>query len=146
MHGMFGAMPMPGPALPSKKRSTGTSSKRSEVHVPEDVSPTARAPPVPMIPLPGMSRVRSPEEVDKQLEYEEATSPITSARPANEVPDVEDVVASRERSAPAPPGMSILPNIFQQLKFLQCHLAKEEPRRYLQEDQHLPLCQKIVRS
>lgn len=104
MHGMFGppggmGMGMPPMAPPKKKPSVGK--KSGEFLREEVVSPTSRAPPVPMIPLPGLSRVRSPEEVNKQLEEEE-TTPISTIRPANEIPDVEEVVP-REREAP-PPG------------------------------------------
>ncbi|TVY80586.1 SH3 domain-containing protein [Lachnellula suecica] len=102
MHGMFGGgMPMPGPAAPpKKKKSTGNSEKRSGEYGSEDIgSPGMRAPPVPMIPLPGMSRVRSPEE-DEQ--HEDEPTPITASRPSDVVPDVEDVVPSQARGAPPP--------------------------------------------
>lgn len=94
MHGMFGAMPMPTPmALPKKKKTTDKREQQEE----EPLSP--RAPPVPMIPLPGMSRVRSPEESNNQLGHEEESGPLSS-RPADDVPDVEDVVPSQDRGAP----------------------------------------------
>lgn len=81
MHSMFGApMPMPG-GPPSRKKSTierpPTSSEDAETSI-------TRAPPVPMIPMPGMSRVKSPEEMEHVREV--------AARPSDEVPDVEDVV------------------------------------------------------
>ncbi|KAH7417876.1 hypothetical protein BKA64DRAFT_565467 [Cadophora sp. MPI-SDFR-AT-0126] len=63
-------------------------------------SPTSRA--APPVPLPGLSRVRSPEETNKQLGHDEETTPISASRPADEVPDVEDVVPSNDRSAPPP--------------------------------------------
>jgi hypothetical protein len=101
MHGMFGppgGMPMPGPAPPKKKKSTATEKRPVEE---EMTSP--RAPPVPMIPLPGLSRVRSPEEVNRQLGHDdEAVTPVSTRRPANEVLDFEDVVSPQERSAPPP--------------------------------------------
>ena len=95
MHGMFGGgMPMPAPMAPPKKKKPSISSeKRADAE--EVVSP--RAPPVPMIPMPGMSRVRSPEEMNRQLEEEERT-PVSATRPADEVPDIEEVVP--ERSTP----------------------------------------------
>jgi hypothetical protein len=106
MHGMFGppgGMPMPGLGAPPKKKKSITSSdKRSTAHGAEETSPVARAPPVPM---PGLSRVRSPEELNRQLEPEEDRTPISRSRPADELPDVEDVV-SQERTAP--PGKIIL--------------------------------------
>jgi hypothetical protein len=111
MHGMFGppgGMPMPGlGAPPKKKKSTTSSEKRAGEHGAEEVSPSARAPPVPMIPMPGLSRVRSPEEVNKQLELDDDKTPISRSRPADEVPDVEEIVP-QERGAP--PGKIVPAN------------------------------------
>jgi hypothetical protein len=112
MHGMFGppgGMPMPGmSAPPKKKKSTGNSEKRSGEYGVDDVaSPSTSAPPVPMIPLPGMSRVRNPEEVNRQVGYDDEHTPVSSTRPADEVPDVEDVVPSQERGGPPPGEMPI---------------------------------------
>lgn len=106
MHGMFGppgGMPMPGMVPPKKKKSTGASEARSTGHEADDV-PTAstRAPPVPMIPLPGLSQVRSPEEVDKRLEEDEDETPIARTRPTADISNTEDVV--QERNAPPVPG------------------------------------------
>ena len=102
MHGMFGGgMPMPGMAPPPKKKQStgpGTGGKRSGDYGAEDAPPqAARAPPIPM---PGLSRVRSPEGVNRQVEYDDEHTPISSKRPADEVPDVEDVVPSQDRGAP----------------------------------------------
>jgi myosin tail region-interacting protein MTI1 len=106
MHGMFGppgGMPMPGMMPPKNKKSTGTSEARSTGHEADDVPiASTRAPPVPMIPLPGLSHVRSPEEVDKRLEEDEEETPIARTRPTADVPNVEDVV--QERNAPPVPG------------------------------------------
>jgi hypothetical protein len=89
MHGMFGppgGMPMPGPALPTKKKSSGTSEKRQV----EADGPVARAPPVPM---PGMSRVTSPEEHTKSLELtqddEYRPAPSNNNRESENVADIE---------------------------------------------------------
>lgn len=97
MHGMFGAMPMPSPMAPPKKKKS-TTDKRLEQE--EVSSPTSRAPPVPMpgIVLPGLSRVRSPEETDRQLGHEDAPAPVLS-KPADDESDVEEE-APQERSAP----------------------------------------------
>ena len=110
MHGMFGppgGMPMPGMSAPAKKKkSTGNSEKRSGEYGADDVVSPTSAPPVPMIPLPGMSRVRSPEEINRQIGHDEERIPISASRQADEVPDVEDVVPSQERFAP-PPGKKL---------------------------------------
>ena len=107
MHGMFGGgMPMPGMAPSKKKKATGpvASEKRSGEYGAEDVpSHVARAPPVPMIPMLGMSRVRSPEEVNRQIEPDDERTPVSLTRLADEIPDVEEAVPSQERGAP-PPG------------------------------------------
>jgi hypothetical protein len=101
MHGMFGppsGMGMPGP--PKKKKSTGTSEQPRSVEYGHDdtASASTSAPPVPMIPMPGMQRVQSPEVHEEEHAY------ISSSRPAEEVPDVEDVIPDQSRSDP-PPGM-----------------------------------------
>ncbi|KAK2624442.1 hypothetical protein QTJ16_006392 [Diplocarpon rosae] len=103
MYGMFGGgMPMPSPAPIKKKKSTGMSeTKRSGEYGADDApSPTARAPPVPMIPLPGLSQIRSPDEVNKQLGHDEDTPPVSATRPADEIPDIEEVVPLHEIADP----------------------------------------------
>ena len=94
MHGMFGA-PMPAPPPPKKKKSTGASDSRPSGEYGSEDRPagSTRAPPVPM---PGLSRVRSPEEIHAEPESdEEEQTPIARLRPAEEVPDVEDVIPDR---------------------------------------------------
>jgi len=94
MYGMFGA-PMPGSAPPKKKKSTGASDSRPSGEYGSEDTPagSTRAPPVPM---PGLSRVRSPEEIQPEFESdEEEQTPVSRLRPAEEVPDVEDVVPDR---------------------------------------------------
>ncbi|KAG9247772.1 SH3 domain protein [Calycina marina] len=93
MHGMFGApMPMPAPAPPKKKKPTGTSESRTSGEYGSEDIPS-RAPPVPM---PGLSKGRSPEEIHPQPESEvHEPTPVSNVRPADEVPDVEDVVPER---------------------------------------------------
>lgn len=96
MYGMFGGgMPMPGPALPTRKKTGGTSEKKSNEYSREETTLPSGAPPVPFIPLPGMARIKSPEESHKQLEVEHEDEyqhgSITETRPAHEAPDVEDV-------------------------------------------------------
>merc|ERR1712093_502571 len=41
-------------------------------------------------------------ETNRQLGHDDETTPISASRPADEVPDVEDVVPSNDRSAPPP--------------------------------------------
>ena len=104
MHGMFGGgMPMAGMAPPKKKKSTGSGvEKRSGEYGVDDIPSTARAPPVPMIPMPGISHVQTPDQINRRLENNDEIAPISSTRPADEVPDVEEVVPSQEREAPPP--------------------------------------------
>jgi hypothetical protein len=113
MHGMFGppgGMPMPGPPT-RKSKPSGPSEKKSvgDAESTEDAT-TARAPPVPMMALPGMSRVRSPEESTQpphvEREVESYQAPITGSHRAEEVPDVEDIKIG---SAPSPPIRSERP-------------------------------------
>jgi hypothetical protein len=111
MHGMFGppgGMPMPGPApLPKKKKSTAASESRVSGEYGDNNLALAHAPPVPMMALPGLSRVRSPEELHKSLEPESEVmeSSITAGHDPEEVPDVEDIkpvtTTRAERPAPA---------------------------------------------
>ena len=104
MHGMFGppgGMPMPGMLPPKKKKATSSSEARSSGQAADD-APAARAPPVPMIPLPGLSKVRSPDELDKQPEDDDEQTLIARTRLAPEAPDAEEVVS--ERGAPPIPG------------------------------------------
>ncbi|KAJ5747558.1 uncharacterized protein N7511_009254 [Penicillium nucicola] len=128
MMGLFGppggGMPMPGMAAPGagtrKPKTPGESDKRLGENESEPTSPAA-APPVPMIPLPGMNLntkpVPPPTSVEKE-EEETPVTPITEQHSAREVPDVEDVVregavprgsidrprGSIDRPPPAPPS------------------------------------------
>jgi len=99
MAGMFGApggMPMPG-AGGQKKRTA--SAKEREPRTSEDPispsSPQTQQQRIPMIPVPGMQRVQSPEadqsraSVEKEPEPE--TAPNMGRRDPDEVPDVEDL-------------------------------------------------------
>lgn len=106
MMGMFGGgMPMPGPALPTRRKPSGTSEKKlsNEYAREEATSQSGQAPPVPSIPLPGLTRMRSPEEANKQLEVEREDKTqhdsIIETRTAHEVPEVENLA----HAAPAPP-------------------------------------------
>lgn len=92
MHGMFGppgGMPMPmagAAAAPKKKKAASGDSRPSGEYGYDESSPTSsRAPQVPVMALPGLSKVRTPEE-------------MPSGEP-EEIPDVEDTVGA---VAPAP--------------------------------------------
>ncbi|KAF9240985.1 hypothetical protein DTO012A7_139 [Penicillium roqueforti] len=121
MMGLFGppigGMPgMPGMASAGSARKPKTpieSEKRLGELESEPTSP-ANAPPVPMIPLPGMNAASKPvpsyTEVEKE-EEEPLATPLTEQHPARDVPDVEEVVhegalprTSIDRPAPAPPS------------------------------------------
>jgi hypothetical protein len=110
MHGMFGppgGMPMPSIAVqPKKKKPSASSERQASEDREETVSPSARAPPVPIMALPGMARVKSPEETNRPLEVElesESVEPTISARQPDEVPDMEDI-------RPAPPSRPTVEN------------------------------------
>jgi hypothetical protein len=118
MMGLFGppagGMPgMSGAGIARKAKTPGDSEKKHGELESEPTSP-AHAPPVPMIPLPGMNVASKPvpssTEVEKEEEEPSAT-PITEQHSAREVPDVEEVVhegalprASIDRPVPPPPS------------------------------------------
>jgi hypothetical protein len=122
MHGMFGppgGMPMPGMLPPKKKKPTSSSETHSSGQA-ADEAPAARAPPVPMFPLPGLTKVRSPDEVDRQVEEDDEQTPIARTRPAVEAPDAEEAVP--ERSAPpVPGGRPAPPPVPKECKFVVQH-------------------------
>lgn len=98
MHGMFGppgGMPMPmagAGAAPKKKKATSSDSRPSGEYGYDESSPTSsRAPQVPVMALPGLSKVRTPEEVPSGV--------VTGTHEPEEIPDVEDTVGT---VAPAP--------------------------------------------
>ncbi|KFY21725.1 hypothetical protein V493_07174 [Pseudogymnoascus sp. VKM F-4281 (FW-2241)] len=81
MHGMFGppgGMPMPAAAAaPKKKKAASGDSRPSGEYGYDESSPTSsRAPQVPVMALPGLSKVRTPEEM--------------STGEPEEIPDVEE--------------------------------------------------------
>jgi hypothetical protein len=116
MMGLFGppagGMPGMSGAATRKPKTPGESEKRLAEPEAEPTSP-AIAPPVPMVPLPGMNMATkpvAPTEVEKDEEQPLAT-PITEQHSAREIPDVEEVVhegpvprASIDRPPPAPPS------------------------------------------
>ena len=115
MAGMFGppgAMPMPGLGGTKVQKGSGSSERKvassQGAQAVDSSSAAGRAPPVPIMPMLGMQKVRSPEEVDRQLEVErdDTTSslPITQIRPANDVPDIEDLESEPPSPARVPEG------------------------------------------
>lgn len=104
---MSGGMGMPGMSMFGGGLPMGGSSqrkKKAEKKSTEDsdeyVMPQQR---VPMFPM-GMPPVKSPEPQERQLGVEkedEESHPITEARPAEEVPDVEDVTPQTLRTPTA---------------------------------------------
>ncbi|KAJ5739271.1 hypothetical protein N7533_012055 [Penicillium manginii] len=112
MMGLFGppgGMPGMSASGPRKPKTPGESEKR--LGEPEPTSP-GNAPPVPMIPLPGMNLNTKPAPPDVEKEDEEPlATPVSEQHPPREVPDVEEVVhesslprRSTDRAPPAPPA------------------------------------------
>ena len=115
MAGMFGP---PGGMPPkiSTKQASGSSERKTSGNSAsaQTDSPHSRAPPVPIMPMPGLHKVRSPEQDNyhPEVSKEEADVPkhIVQGRDPEDMPDVEDmkeepVAPSRrstERSAPPP--------------------------------------------
>lgn len=116
MAGMFG--PPGGMApLPSRRQAPPPSERKpSGERKATGDSTTSRAPPVPMMPMPGLTKVRSPEqdnysqaEVAKEDE-EDVPKSVTHGRAPEDMPDVEDLKEepiapsrrSTDRSVPPP--------------------------------------------
>lgn len=102
MAGMFGppgGMPMPGGA-PPKKRST-KERKASEDVEPPPTSPSAPAQRIPMIPVPGMNRVQSPES-DQTQRPEEAQAVEREDEDDEEPPMPPTRRSTHEERAPPP--------------------------------------------
>ena len=99
---------------PSDRKASGNSASR------QLDSSASRAPPVPIMPMPGLQKVRSPERSEEQLEVgketEDVPKSVIQQRDAEETPDIEDIQEepvppprrSTERSAapPMPQGSS----------------------------------------
>jgi hypothetical protein len=112
MMGLFGppAGGMPGMSGAGTRKPPKTPSESEKRLAEPEVEPTspAHAPPVPMVPLPGMNLATkpvAPTEVEKDEEQPLAT-PITEQHSAHEIPDVEEVVHEgpvRRTSVDRPP-------------------------------------------
>ena len=93
MAGMFG--PPGGMAgMPPKKQSSGLNERKATAPIASDVQ-ASRAPPVPIVPIPGMHKVISPEQISSPVEIskEEPEGPksIVQDREPEGLPDVEDI-------------------------------------------------------
>ena len=103
MAGMFGPSGGMRP-IPPKRSTTSTNEKRSSgnEHSNTPESSTSRAPPVPIMPMPGLTKVQSPEEetprdeVSKDEDF--VPKPIIQSRSRTNLPDDEDT-----REEPVPP-------------------------------------------
>lgn len=117
MAGMFGPVGI-AQQVPSKKQSSMSSERKSSGNgIPAKTDPPAsRAPPVPMMPLPGMQRVRTPDEVEhdplenRKDEIDTAIGSKTaiSGQDPEEMRDTEDLAheplpPTRKSTERAPP-------------------------------------------
>ncbi|KAF2489159.1 hypothetical protein BU16DRAFT_575616 [Lophium mytilinum] len=107
MAGMFGppgGMPMAGGGSTKKKKAPAPPRKSTDDADDQPAySPPPRMPmiPVPGMSLPGMTTVRSPDSEDTEIavgKEDEGSHPITSVRAPGEVPDVEDVKPTLQRT------------------------------------------------
>ena len=115
MAGMFGPPGGMAPRAPAK-RGTASSERNisgNSISAQADDGLSSRAPPVPIMPIPGLPKVRSPEQhgAYPEVNKEEADEPksVKQGRGAEEMPDVEDLkqepIPTPRRSVerPAPP-------------------------------------------
>ncbi|KAL8927468.1 MAG: hypothetical protein Q9208_002273, partial [Pyrenodesmia sp. 3 TL-2023] len=116
MAGMFG--PPGGMAPMTSRRQAPPSMERkpSSEHKATGDSTSSRAPPVPMMPMPGLTKIQSPEDDDVgqaqvlREDEEDVPKSVTQGRAPAEMPDVEDlkeepIVPTRrstDRSLPLP--------------------------------------------
>ncbi|KAF6224932.1 hypothetical protein HO133_010126 [Letharia lupina] len=130
MAGMFGPPGGMAPRAPVK-RGTASSERNisgNSVSAQADDGSNSRAPPVPIMPMPSLQKVRSPEQHGAQPEVtkEEADEPksVIQGREPEDMPDIEDIKEEpiptprrsverpspppvpQDRPVPAPPGKS----------------------------------------
>ena len=115
MAGMFGP-PAGLPPKSSTKQVSGSSDRKASgnSNPGQADSPASRAPPIQMVSMPGLQKVRSPEQSESQsgVSKEEAVAPKSTigGRDPEEVPDMEEVTedlappprSSTERPVPPP--------------------------------------------
>ena len=106
--GMAGMFSAPGGMAPkaSAKRSTASSERNisgNSIPAQADDGSSSRAPPVPIMPMPGLQRVGSPDQYEARQEVtkEDADGPksIIQGREPEDMPDIEDI---KEEPIPAP--------------------------------------------
>lgn len=98
MAGMFSPQGGMAPRAPAKRGTTSSerNASGSSVSAQADDSSSSRAPPVPIMPIPGLQKVRSPEqhdappEVTKEEAYE--SKPLFQGREPEDMPDTEDLM------------------------------------------------------
>ncbi|KAI8961610.1 hypothetical protein F5Y11DRAFT_221668 [Daldinia sp. FL1419] len=94
-HGMFGPpgmMPVGGPAIPKKPKTSPPSERRSSEIQDRPSSPRMSAPPVPtLMALPGMGKPKQEEEEVAESDHnepgEQDTTPVVSAQPTGTAPE-----------------------------------------------------------
>ena len=114
MAGMFGPPGGMAPKAPAKRGTASSESKvsASSVSAQADGGLSSRAPPVPIIPMPGLQKVRSPEQEGAQPEVtkeaaDESKTVIQGQEPGD-MPENEDLeeptpIPRRSVERPAPP-------------------------------------------
>lgn len=155
MAGMFGPPGGMAPRAPTK-RGTASSERNmsgNSVSTQADDGSSSRAPPVPIMPMPGLQKVRSPEhhgtepEVSKEDAYE--PRPIIQGREPEDMPDVEDVTEdpiptqrrSVERPAPPPvPQGNLLPTGLLNVTWFDILQIALFPPHPVKLEELLPLC------
>ena len=120
MAGMFGPPGgMPQPRAPTKQGTSSSERKMSGSSKHEPAAEASRAPPVPIMSMSGLSKVKSPEaeapaQHEPEVEKEESEEPmsIVQGREPEDVPDVEDLKEeptptrrSTDRAPPPPPPL-----------------------------------------
>ncbi|MCJ1250167.1 hypothetical protein MMC30_007393 [Trapelia coarctata] len=114
MAGMFGP---PGgmPFLPKKPKTSGSSAREAtHEHAPSGTDYTSSRN-QPLMALPGMQQVRSPEEAERKLEVakeeEQPVSTIGHSRDPDEVPDIENVEPEPSQRSRKPEERGVPPPV-----------------------------------
>ncbi|KAI9839160.1 MAG: hypothetical protein M1819_003153 [Sarea resinae] len=101
MYGMFGP---PGglPPMQGGPRQKASGSHKKEVEL-ETAEPPLTSPRIPIMPMPGMQQIRSPEPEEEQISVQKEEEPkrhsILEERSGEVVPDVEEVDSGTPRTA-----------------------------------------------